>query len=207
MNPWTAAVDALAAALTWTGDALGGGRAVGIPVLTFLVRAALIPVLAPLAVRTRDRMRVVRRIRPQIKELDRQFRDHPDVLEKRLRALHAEHGIGMVDWPGLGAALIQVPLLIALFTAVLSVWEAEALTASGAMLGLVAAVLSLASTKVSGQAEGAPWMLWMAGLLPMAICLWLGAGVGLYLTGFYAAGALQGAFMGRRAGSAPAEPA
>ncbi|MEQ1856743.1 MAG: YidC/Oxa1 family membrane protein insertase [Longimicrobiales bacterium] len=199
MNPWTAAVDALAAALTWVGGALGVGLVLGIPVFTFVVRSALIPILAPLAVRTRDRMRVVRRIRPQIKELDRKFRDDPNTLEARLKALHAENGIGMVDWPGLGAALLQVPLLIALFQAVLEVWPADALTAGGAGLGLVASALSMVGTKTSGQAEGAAWMLWMSGLLPIAICLWLGTGVGLYLSGFYAAGALQGLVMRRGA--------
>jgi hypothetical protein len=115
MNLWSAAVRALAAALRSVGDLVGGGPAVGIPLLTFVLRVALIPVLAPLAVRTRDRMRVVRRISPQIKALDREFRDDPNTLSARLKALHAENGIGMVDWPGLGAAFIQVPILIALF--------------------------------------------------------------------------------------------
>jgi membrane protein insertase Oxa1/YidC/SpoIIIJ len=114
MNLWSAAVRALAAALRSVGDLVGGGPAVGIPLLTFVLRVALI-VLAPLAVRTRDRMRVVRRISPQMKALDREFRDDPNTLSARLKALHAENGIGMVDWPGLGAAFIQVPILIALF--------------------------------------------------------------------------------------------
>ena len=205
MNPWTAAVDALAGALTGTGSLLGGGLAVGIPAMTFVVRAALIPMLTPLAIRTRARNRVVRRIRPQIKALDQQFRDDPGTLSKRLKALHEQNGIGLVDWPGLLAALIQVPLLIALFQAVLKVWEADALTLGGAGLGVAAGALSLLGTKISGQAEGASWMLWMSGMLPVAICLWLGTGVGLYLTGFYAAGAIQGLVMMRAPEGTPAE--
>jgi membrane protein insertase Oxa1/YidC/SpoIIIJ len=198
MNPWSAAVDALAAALVAVGDFSGGGLVMGIPLITFVFRVALIPVLGPLALKTRDRTRVVRRIRPQIKALDREFRDHPSTLEARLKALHAENGIGLVDWSGLGAALIQVPILIALFQAVLEVWQPQAMTLVGAGLGLLAGGLSLVGTKASGQAEGANWMLWMSGLLPIAICLWLGAGVGLYLTAFYAAGMLQAMFMRRR---------
>jgi membrane protein insertase Oxa1/YidC/SpoIIIJ len=205
MNPWTAAVEALATALTWVGDAVGGGLAAGILLFTFGVRVALIPILTPIAVRTRDRMRIVRRIRPQIKELDRQFRDDHRTLEARLKALHAENGIGLVDWPGLGGAVLQVPLLIALFQAVLMVWEADALTLGGTVLGVVAGGLSLFGTRASGQAEGAPWMLWMSALLPGGICLWLGTGVGLYLTAFYAAGALQGLIIRGRATGGSAE--
>lgn len=197
MNPWSAFVGLLASTIGWVGGVLGGGPAVGIVVTTFAIRTLLIPLLAPIAIRTRDRQRVVRRIRPQIKDLNREYRDHPSLLSKRLKALHEENGIKVVDWGGLGGALVQLPLLIALFQAVLEVWGYHALTAGGLAFGLVAAGLSMVATQSSGQAEGAPWMLWLSGLLPVAICLWLGTGVGLYLTAFYGAGALQGLFMRR----------
>lgn len=197
MNPWSAFVDALASVLVSVADLLGGGLGVGIVVTTFVLRSLLIPILRPLAAKTRARLRVVRRIRPQIKALDQQFKDDPSTLQKRLNELHAANGIKMVDWPGLVGALIQVPILIAMFQAVLEVWEADALNVLALGLGLVAAALSVAGTKMSGQAEGAKWMLWMSGVLPVAICLWLGPGVGYYLCGFYAAAMLQAALMGQ----------
>lgn len=195
MNPWTTAVDAIAEMILRLGSWLGGGPALGILTLTFTVRAALIPLLGPLAIRTLGRQRVVKRLRPQIKELHRELRDHPGTLSRELKALHRAHGINVVDWPGLAGALVQLPILIALFQAVLHVWEPEALTIGGTGLGLVSAGLSFFGTKVSGQSEGAPWMLWMSGGLPVAICLWLGTGIGLYLTGFYGAGAVQALLM------------
>jgi hypothetical protein len=86
------------------------------------------------------------------------------------------------------------------------VWPADALSFGGIILGIVAGTLSYAGTKIGGQAEGAPWMLWMSASLPVLICLWLGSGVGFYLTGFYAAGLLQALLMSRRPMvSAPAE--
>jgi len=205
MNPWSAGVEALANLIRTAGGWLGS-LPVAIAVLTFVLRVALIPILGPLAVRTRERMRVVRRIKPQIEELDRQFRDDPGTLSKRLKALHEENGIKMVDGPGLLAAFIQVPLLIAMFQAVLRVWEPQALTIGGAALGALASALSYLGTKHGGQAEGAPWMLWMSASLPLIICLWLGTGIALYLTGFYAAGLIQSLSTGRRdLVSAPAE--
>lgn len=205
MNPWSAGVEALASLLRAAGDWLGG-LAIAIVVLTLALRVALIPILAPLAIRTRDRMRVVRRIKPQIKALDQQFKDDPSTLSKRLKALHEENGIKVVDGPGLLAALIQVPLLIAMFQSVLLVWEADALTIGGTVTGVVAASLSYLGTRLGGQAEGAAWMLWMSASLPVLICLWLGTGIGLYLIGFYGGGLLQALVMARRPlVSAPAD--
>ena len=54
-----------------------------------------------------------------------------------------------------------------------------------------ATTLSLISTKVGGDGDQGRWVLWLAGVLPVAIAVWLGAGVGLYLTGFYAASSIQ----------------
>lgn len=197
MTPWAALVEIIAAGIESVGEALGG-RALGILASVFIVRVALIPLLLPLGLRIRARQRVVRRIRPRIKALDRELRDHPGELSRQLKALHAEHGITMVDWPGLAGALVQLPLLIALFQAVLLVWSAEAMTASGLGLGVVAGGLSLVGTKLSGQGDSRG-MLWLSAVLPVAVCVWLGPGVGLYLIGFYAAAALQGMLMARRA--------
>jgi membrane protein insertase Oxa1/YidC/SpoIIIJ len=179
----------------WLGSAVGDGRVAGILLLAFGVRAALIPLMLPLGIRTRARNRVARRIRPQIKALDRELRDHPSELSRRLKALHQANGIEVVDWPGLGGALIQLPVLIALFQAVLLVWEPEAMTMPGLVLGVLAGGVSWIGTKWSGQAEGSPVMLWLAFALPIAISLWLGTGIALYLLGFYAAGTIQGLLM------------
>ena len=195
MNPWTALVEALASGVTWLGAVVGGGRAAGILLLAFGVRLALIPLMLPLGIRTRARQRVVRRIRPQIKALDKELRDDPSELSRRLKALHREHGIEVVDWPALAGALVQLPILIALFQAVLLVWEPDAMTLPGLVLGAAAGAVSLVATKWSGQAEGASYMLWLSLLLPVGISLWLGTGIALYLLGFYAAGAIQGLVM------------
>jgi len=174
---------------------LGGSVALGIIAVTFAVRIAAIPLLLPLAVRSRDRQRVVRRIRPQIKAIHNEFKGNPDKLSDELDKLHRDNGIRVADWPGAGAGLFQVVILIAFFQAVLKVSEGSSLASGGLLLGVVASCFSVISTKVSGQSEGAAWTLWMAGLLPVAIAVWLGAGVGLYLTAFYAASTVQALIM------------
>ena len=191
---WGELVAAIAGGMT----AVGGSAAWGIFLTTTVVRSALIPVMLPMAVRTRARQRVVRRIRPQIKALDKEFGNDPGLLQKKLTELHEQNGIKVVDWPGLVAALIQLPILIALFQAVLLVSEGTPLESGGLVWGPVASALAVYGTWVGGQSEGAKWLLWMSGILPVVISVWLGAGIGLYLTAFYGAGAVQGVLMRRR---------
>jgi membrane protein insertase Oxa1/YidC/SpoIIIJ len=205
LSLWTYGVDAVVSAILRVGGWLGGSPDLGILVTTFAVRLALIPLLGPIAVRTRARSRVVRRIKPRIKELDRTYRDDPSTLSTKLKELHRENGIEVVDWQGLVGALVQLPILIALFQAVLQVEEPAALTLLGVVYGVAAALVSAAGTKLSGQAEGAAWMLWLSGVLPVAICLWLGPGIGLYLIGFYGASLVQ-AFLTRERAGTPDSP-
>lgn len=188
---WGELVEAIAAGMT----AVVGSPAWGIFLTTAVVRTALIPVMLPMAIRTRDRQRVVRRIRPQIKALDRELRDDPGLLQKKITELHKQNGIKVVDWPGLFAALIQLPILIALFQAVLLVSDGSPLESGGLAWGLMAASLAVFGTWVSGQGDGAKWLLWISGVLPIAVSIWLGAGIGLYLTAFYGASAVQGVLM------------
>ncbi len=197
MSFWSSLVEALRAVMLATGTWLGGSSGLGIFVVTFVARAAVIPVLLPLAIRTRDRQVVVRCIRPQIKAIHKEFKDDPGGLSRELKRVHEENGIKVVDWPGAIAALIQVVILIAFFQAVLRISEARSLAAEGIFLGVVAGGFSAFGTKVSGQSEGATWVLWLSGVLPLAISIWLGAGVGLYLTAFYGASCVQAVLMRR----------
>ena len=198
MNPWGALVGALATAIAAVGDMLGS-LALGIFAVVFVGRTLLIPVLMPMATRTRDRMKVVRRIRPEIKSLNQKLKSDPHKLEKELKALHEANGIKMVDVPGLIAALVQLPVLIALFQAVYHVSESTDLASGGLLVGLVAAGVSVAGTKLSGQGEGAAWLLWLSGLLPVGIAIWLGKGIAIYLAAFYGASLIQAMLMRNQA--------
>ncbi len=205
MNPWTVLVEALERLILAVGGSIGG-TALGIFAVTFGARVLLIPVMLPMAVRTRDRMKVIRRIRPRIKELNQQLKKDPHRLERELKALHEAHGVKMVDVPALVSALIQLPILIALFQAVYYVSENTELASGGLLLGAVAAALSVAGTKLSGQGEGAAWLLWLSGLLPIGIAAWLGRGIALYLAAFYAGSLIQGLLMRTSATEAPTDP-
>ncbi|MGH7503251.1 MAG: YidC/Oxa1 family membrane protein insertase [Longimicrobiales bacterium] len=196
MNPWTALVGALQGAIEAVGQAMGGSLGAGILVVTLVLRLLLIPILLPLAARSRDRSRVFERMKPELRALKEKHRKEPDQLDREIAALHRRHGIRLVDTAGLWLALIQLPVLIAMFQAVLHISEGTRLGENGWLPGLLAAAASMASLKLGGQSPK-PALLAMAGMLPVAISAWLGTGVALYLVAFYAGSALQAILMRR----------
>jgi len=196
MNPWTALVEAIERGISGTAGLLGGNLGAGIFVLTLVVRLALIPIIVPMARRTRAWRSVHRTLKPEIKALNVEYKQDPATLQRELKALHARHGIGLVDTAGLYAALIQVPVLIAFFQSVIQLSEGTALATGGVLFGIVAGAVSLAGTALGDATTPRP-LLYMAGLLPIAIAAWLGSGVGLYLVAFYLGSLVQSLLMRR----------
>jgi len=202
MNPWTALVGALDGAIRAMGELLGGNLGLGIFVLTLLVRLVLIPIMLPLARRGRAWREVQRSIKPEIRRITKEYKDDPSAMQRELKALHRSHGIGQVDSAGLLGALIQVPVLIAFFQAVIEMSADTPLASGGLLWGVVAGAVSYFATKL-GDASTHRAMLWIAAILPIGIAAWLGRGVGLYLVAFYLGSLVQSLLMKR--GEPPAE--
>lgn len=191
MSWWGTIVEFVQSVILSTGAAAGDGAAAGILLVTLGMRLVLIPIMLPFARRSRNHSDTVRRLRPELDELKVRFKKEPEALQKEMSALHARHGIGLVDGSGLIVALIQLPVLIALFQAVHHVSGEHGLASGGLWVGLGAAALSVAALKTAGQADSKV-MLAMSAILPVAICIWLGRGIGLYLIAFYAGSVVQG---------------
>lgn len=192
---WSSFVDAIERLLHAVGDRAGGSLALGIFLTVLAGRLLLIPIMLPLARKTRAYQGIVRTLKPRIKELNQQLKNEPSRLNRELKAVHQNAGIGMVDSAGLLGALIQVPVLIALFQAVLSVSEGTPLAAGGLVLGAAAGFVSALGTVLSGQ--GGKFLLGLSALLPIGIGAWLGAGIGYYLLAFYVGSLVQSLLMGK----------
>lgn len=206
MGAWSALVDWVQNVISVAGDALGGPL-LGVLAVTLGLRLALVPLMLPLAIRARERQKVMVRMRPELRALKEQYRKEPDRLQKEIDALHRRHGISVVDLPGLFGALIQLPVLIALFQAVYRLSEGTPLASGGLLLGIVASGISVLSVVLAGQGGSKP-MLALAAVLPVGMATWLGRAIAVYLIAFYAGSAIQGLLMQRRpALPEPAAPA
>ncbi len=193
---WSALVDAVQRFIAAAGDTLGDPLA-GIFAVTFGLRLALIPLMLPLAIRARERMRIMERMRPEMRALKEQFRKEPDRLQKEIEALHARNGLRLIDVPALLGALVQLPVLIALFQAVYHLSEGTSLATGGLLMGVVASAVSVLSVVLAGQGKSKP-MLALAAVLPIVVSIWLGRGIGAYLVAFYLGATIQGLLMQRR---------
>ena len=192
---WSAFVSSIERLLHSVGESAGDSLAMGIFLTVLVVRLLLIPIMLPLAKKTRAYQAAQMPLKPRIKELNQQYKSDPGRLNKELKALHREAGIGMVDKAGLLGALIQLPILIALFQAVFEVSRGTPLEGGGLWLGVLAGAVSGLGTKLSGQ--GGALLLALSTLLPIGIGVWLGAGIGYYLLGFYVGSLLQSLLMSR----------
>jgi membrane protein insertase Oxa1/YidC/SpoIIIJ len=123
-------------------------------------------------------------------------------MQRELKLLHQRHGIGQVDTGGLLAALIQVPVLIAFFQAVIEMSADTPLASGGLIWGVVAGAVSFASTALGDDTTPRP-LLYLAGILPIVIAVWLGRGVGLYLVAFYLGSLVQSLLMRRPRATVP----
>src|SRR5262245_41670963 len=176
---WGALVHALQAFMTSTAAATGLSLGFGILIVVLAIRLVLIPIMLPLAARTRDRNAIVRTLQPELAALKEQFRKSDPMREqKEVSALHKRHGIGVVDVPGLIGALIQLPILIAMFQAVFHLTRNTLLAAPGILAGIAASLLSVAALYLGGQADSKVMLVLSAGL-PVAMSIWLGQGIGL----------------------------
>ena len=193
---WSALVHAIEGLIANIAGAAGGSLALGILLTVLAIRLLLIPIMLPLAARSRDWTVIAKRLKPQLAALRQEFKKDPMREQKEISALHARHGIKVFDGSGLLGALVQVPVLIALFQAVFHISRDTTLAAPGIVIGLVASLLSVAALWLGGQASSKV-MLAISAVLPFVMAIWLGQAIGLYLTAFYAGSALQGMLLKR----------
>ena len=171
MSAWSGLVDGIAGAFEATAAALGWGLGFTILVVVFMVRLVLVPATLPLTLRSRAWQAAYRRLKPEIREARRIHRSDPGRSIKEVDALYSAAGIRVVDWAGLLGALIQLPVLVALFQAVLGLSEGTPLAEPSLLLGAVAGATAAASAS-----DGPPKLRRFAlfGGLSLAFGLWLG---------------------------------
>ena len=113
MDLWTAWLDSIAALLATLSSGLGLG--LGIVVATVLLRTILLPLSWPLAYRACLRQKKLAKLQPELRALQAEFRDKPELYLEKLRDLYRAHDLTFVDAKSLLGALAQMPILLGMF--------------------------------------------------------------------------------------------
>jgi YidC/Oxa1 family membrane protein insertase len=172
----------------WCGGSIGTAILVG----SAAVRVALLPLTLRAARRRVRQERVVAALAPQLAQIKQRYASEPTRLVAETQKLHAAHGISTIDRQTLIDALVQMPAVMSLYSAIRGVgakaggflWIADVtkpdrwLAALAATVAAAVAWLSLASPEGKTAAQAIPVLI--TGIITLLVLSHLSAGLALY---------------------------
>jgi YidC/Oxa1 family membrane protein insertase len=208
MMLWDQSVEVLKESILAYSQICNGNLGYGILVVTFLARLALLPLGLRLAKVAQADQRAMEKIQPELDALRRKYQRNPKRLAEETRRLMAREGVSPMSAGGCIGALVQIPVFVALYSAVRQVaaiggrflWvrdisRPDVVVASLAILFTVAATASGSS----GPAPNRAIVLVISGVVTAVALSKMAAGVGLYWGLSSLFGAVQGFVVQRRA--------
>ncbi len=162
---------------------------VAIGVLSMGLRLALLPLTLPLARRTLEVQRALKKLEPQLSKIRKTHKSDPERLWKETEALHRQHGIKVVEGKSILSSLLQVPLFLGLFAAVqrgLSgtgkfLWVKDLMKADPLLAFLCAMLTGLSVFLAPGVAESQRAVsILLPAVLTLAFLWNISAGVAIY---------------------------
>jgi YidC/Oxa1 family membrane protein insertase len=102
-------------AYTLTGH---GNVGAGIAIVTLLARLALLPLAIRFARTAADHQAAVQRIQPELDAIRARFRSDPHRVAEETQRVFRREGISMLPGSSILGTLIQIPMMVALYSAV-----------------------------------------------------------------------------------------
>jgi len=123
MGIWEAWLGSISAIVTALSADAGLGLGAAIVVATVLLRTVVLPVAWPIAYRACVRQKKLAKLQPELRSLQEQFRDQPDVYLRKLAEAYKANQIEMIDAKTLLGSLAQLPLFLGMFQALRTVGD------------------------------------------------------------------------------------
>jgi YidC/Oxa1 family membrane protein insertase len=160
---WTGLVELVRASIFVAAHLVGGSLGAAVVLVSAGVRLALLPLTLRAARHARAQQLEIAALRPQIERLETRYKSDKVRLLIETRALYQKHGIQPTGRAGFISALVQMPLLGALFSAVRNglgagvrfLWIGNLARADSLLLLLVTALAGLAAS-VTPVSPGSP---------------------------------------------------
>lgn len=209
MPLWNALVEFLQAALGVSAQLFGGSLAAGIIGISLGLRLAFLPLTYAMAREAHRRAALLKKLEPELRRLRERHTADPSRLMTEHAAVLRRNGLGMVDPRGLIGNLVQVPFVLAMYTAVRRallaatagrfLWISN-ITRPDALLALLVAALTATMMALTPHAHSQSSRLFFVvpAMLTFIVLMKLGAGYGLYWGASSLVGALQSLLLRRR---------
>src|SRR6476646_3539146 len=117
MDIWATWVEAIRTVVTALATDGGLGVGLSVVVATVLLRSVVLPLAWPIAYRACIRQKKLAKLQPELRALQENCRNKPDVYLRKLTELHKAHDVAMVDAKAFVGALAQLPLFLGMFQA------------------------------------------------------------------------------------------
>ena len=208
MPGWDQVVEVIRESIFAYAQACNGNLGLGILIVTFLARLALLPLGIRLAKAAQAHQRALARLQPELDRIKARYQANPQkVAEETQRVLAREH-VSLIPAAGCIGGLAQVPVFVALYSSVRRAAAAGGrflwvpnLAAPDRFVAAAATVFTflaaLSGNTVGSQNQRA--MMLVSTLVTMIALTKMSAGVALYWAMSSAFGAVQAAVVRRSA--------
>jgi YidC/Oxa1 family membrane protein insertase len=207
---WNQVVDVLREAIFAYAQACHGNIGCGIVAVTFLARLALFPVMLRIARASAAHQEVMARLQPELDAMKVRFRSDPQKLNSEMQRLFKREGASMMPLTGCLGTVAQVPVLLALYSAVRQaaavggrfLWI-ENISLPDVGLTAIVAALGVAAAALGPQpsAQNRAMMIVLPSIITVIALSKMAAGVGIYWGVSSAVSVIQGTITKRPAPS------
>ena len=201
MPLWNQVIEILRESIFAYTQACNGNLGAGILAVTFLARLALLPLALRMARAAADQQRAMARLQPALDALRASHKGNPKRLAEETSRLMTREGVSPFSVAGCLGNLAQVPIVLALYSAV-----TQAAARGGSFLWIrnlakpdwpltiAATIFTLLATATAGipASQNRTVLLSIAAVVTIAVLSKVAAGVGLYWALSSLFGAVQG---------------
>src|SRR5262245_52172154 len=115
---WNESIDVLRESMLAYAQVCNGNLGYGILIVTFLARLALLPLGLRLAKIAQAHQRAMQKIQPELDALRKKYERNPKRLAEETRRAMGREGVSPISAAGCIASLAQIPVFVALYSAV-----------------------------------------------------------------------------------------
>lgn len=209
MGIWATFIELLQAGLFFLTQVSGGSLAVGIIALSLTVRLALFPLTYRLACRARARSLRLAKAEPELKRLRKRYEKDPARLFQETMAVQRRHGVSMADGKSMLGGLVQIPVVMGMYTVVRRALEATAggrflwisnISRPDPILAVFVSLITLTAVMLGPQLtqQGGRWLMVLPAVATLFVMLKFSAGLGLYWGASSAVAVVQAALVRRK---------
>lgn len=208
---WDQCVDLLRAAIFAYSQACGGNLGAGIVGVTLLVRMAMFPLTLRLARLSAKHQELMRKLKPDLDRIRGRFKNKPERIARETQRLFEREGASPLPLKGCLGMVVQMPVLLALFTAVRDcaaaggrfLWIRNIAKPDFALtLAVTALVYATAAMGASSAEHNKALIIAFPTIITLLILSKMAAGIGLYWGGSSLVSLLQTAIVHRERSAA-----